>query len=94
MNGAGADTGCAGCLRRIREISRSTLARSEKARRAVTRSPITQPQRRATDSAIADKPCPVILMIGISRAFFRRSPMQSACHRRSALLSDGFLREV
>jgi hypothetical protein len=72
MNGAGAETGWVRCRRCIREISRNTLTRSEKARRAVTRSPMMQPQSRATDSAIAAKPCPVILTIGISHSSFGR----------------------
>jgi hypothetical protein len=55
----------------------------------IARSPITLPQRRATDTPIAARPGPVIFAIAIA-TLLRHYPEQSGYQDYVLLLSNGF----
>ena len=65
--GSGTETGCDTRRNRISRTSRNACDISTLAFCTITRSLIRQPQRRATETAIADKPAPDIFAIAICR---------------------------
>lgn len=89
--GAGTEAGWARRSRCIRWSSRINWARCSREWRTISLSPMKHAQRRATESAIAAKPCPVILAIGI-QPFLHPYDVQSACQDVRCLFSDVFRR--
>jgi hypothetical protein len=88
--GAGVETGSAWRSRCIWWSSRINWDRRARVSRTTRRSPIKHAQSRATDSAIAAKPCPVILAIGIQSFPSWQTNSNPPTSVRLHLLSSGF----